>query len=92
MTDKQSMLSLSMEKVSAEIKDRAPFLHSVLSSACINPRSQAAKKTSNFGAIAMAAAICLKNRSRYMTSVQLLITVFLYHSNWMVSISKLLFS
>ena len=30
-TDKQSMLSLSMEKVSDEIKERAPLLHSALS-------------------------------------------------------------
>ena len=80
-TDKQSMLSLSMEKVSDEIKERAPLLHSALSAASINRSS---RETSHFGAIAMAAAVCLKNRSRYMIAVQLLVTIFLYHSNWMV--------
>ena len=83
-TDKQSMLSFSMEKVSDEIKERAPLLHSVLSAASINSRSKATKEPSHFAAIAMAAAVCLKNRSRYMTAVQLLVTIFLYHSNWMV--------
>jgi hypothetical protein len=83
-TDKQSMLSFSMEKVSDEIKERAPIFHSVLSAASINSRSKATKEKSHFGPIAMAAAVCLKSRSRYMTVVQLPVTVFLYHSNWMV--------
>jgi hypothetical protein len=82
--DKQSMLSFSMEKVSDEIKERAPIFHSVLSAASINTRSKATKEKSHFGPIAMAAAVCLKSRSRHMTAVQLLVTVFLYQSNWMV--------
>ncbi len=83
-TDKQSMLSFSMEKVSDEIKERAPLFHSVLSAASINSRSRATKEISHFGPIAMAAAVCLKSRSKYMTAVQLLVTMFLYHSNWTV--------
>ena len=39
----------------------------------------------------MAASMCLKNQPKYMTSVQLQQTIFLYHSNWMVGIYKLLF-
>ena len=83
-TDKQSMLSFSMEKVSDEIKERAPIFHSVLSAESIYSRSKATKEKSHFGPIAMAAAVCLKSRSRHMTAVQLLVTVFLYQSNWMV--------
>ena len=43
-TDKQSMLSFSMEKVSDEIKERAPLLHSALSAASINRSSRATKE------------------------------------------------
>ena len=74
-TDKQSMLSFSMEKVSDEIKERAPLFHSVLSAASINSRSRATKEISHFGPIAMAAAVCLNSRSKYMTAVQLLVTI-----------------
>ena len=83
-TDKESLLSFTMEKVSIEIKERAPLLHSVLSAASINHRSKAAKERSHFGAIAMAAAVCLKNRCKHMIALQLLVTMFIYHSNWMV--------
>ena len=34
---------------------------------------------------AMAAAICLRNRSKNMIAVQLIVTIFLYHNNWLVS-------
>ena len=78
------MLSLSLENVSSEIKERAPLFHSVLSTFAINPHSRATYMKPHFGPIAMAAAILLKNRSRYMTAIQLLVTIFLYHSNWMV--------
>ena len=81
-TNKQSMVSFTMEKVSNELKERTPLLHSVLSAVSINRRSKAAKEKSHFGAIA--AAVCLKNRCKHMTAVQLLITIFIYHSNWMV--------
>ena len=89
-TDKASMLAMSFENVSSEIKEQAPLFHSVLSRVAINPHSRAADTKSYFGPIAMAAAILLKNRSRYMTAIQLLITIFLYHSNWMVSLNFIL--
>ncbi|KAJ7389081.1 hypothetical protein OS493_033663 [Desmophyllum pertusum] len=90
-TDKESMLSFSMEKLSDEIKDRAPLFYSLLSAACINSRSRANKSSGNtdFGAVAMAAAVCLRNRSRYMIAAQLLVTIFMYHSNWLSSIARL---
>ena len=90
-TDKNSMLSFTMEKLSGEIRGRAPLFHFLLSAACINPRSKAKKdsESKDFGSVAMAAAICLRNRSRYMIAVQLLLTIFLYHSNWLVRVLNL---
>lgn len=86
MTDKESMLNLSMDSISLELKDRAPLIHSTLSTIAINRNSRASSDKKHVGPIAMAVAILLKNRSRYMTALQLLVTIFLYHSNWMVSI------
>ena len=76
------MLDFSMEKLCSEVEDRAPMLHTVLSTAAINRRSRAETETP--AAVGMAAAVCLRNRSRYMIAVQFLITNFLYHSNWLV--------
>ena len=64
-TNKQSMVSFTMEKVSNELEERTPLLYSVLSAVSINRRSKAAKEKSHFGAIAMAAAVCLKNRCKH---------------------------
>ena len=59
-TDKNSMLSLTMEKVHYEIKTRAPMFHSCLSAASINRRSRAwSCSNTNFAAVVMAAAVCL---------------------------------
>ena len=35
-------------------------------------------------AVGLAASVCLRNRSQFMNGVQLLISIFGYHSNWMV--------
>ena len=86
-TDKESMLFFTMEKASEEIKERAPLFYSLLSAACINSKSRAKQEcTTHFGAVAMAAAVCLRNRSKYMIAAQLLLTIFLYHSNWLVRV------
>ena len=81
------MLSFSMEKLAVEIQERAPLFHSVLLAAAVNCKSKAKNPSpqAEFGAIGMAAAVCLRNRSQYTIAVQLLITDFLYHSNWLVS-------
>ena len=85
MTDKTSMTSFSMDNVATEIKNRAPMFHSVLLAASVNSKSKSSSTTPSTGAIAMAAAICLKNRSRYMIAAQLMVTIFIYHANFMVS-------
>lgn len=84
--DKEDMLDFSMEKLCSEVEDRAPMLHTVLSAAAINRRSRAETVTqaARFGAVGMAAAVCLRNQSRYMIAVQFLITNIPHHSNWLV--------
>ena len=85
-TDKESMVNLTLENVTEEVRRRAPLFYSVLSASSTNVRSErrAQKPQSNFAAVGMAAAICLKNRCREMVAVQLLLTTLLYHSGWMV--------
>lgn len=79
------MLLFTLEKFSSELEERAPLFHSLLAAASFNPRSRAKTSQNEFVAVAMAGAVCLKNRSKYLIAVQLLITIFLYHSSWLVS-------
>ena len=79
-------LDFSMEKLCSEVEDRAPMLHTVFSAAAINRRSrpETVTQAARFGAVGMAAAVCLRNQSRYMIAVQFLITNIPHHSNWLV--------
>ena len=85
LTSKENMLLFTLEKFSSELKERAPLFHSLLAAASFNPRSRAKTPQNEFVAVAMAGAVCLKNRSKYLIAAQLLITIFLYHSSWLVS-------
>ena len=60
-TSKEDMLAFFMDKLASELENRAPMLHSVLSAATVNGRSRAQTITlaARFGAIGMAAAMCL---------------------------------
>ena len=86
-TDKDSLLSFTMQKLYQEVEEKAPLLHSLLHAASHN-KSSRAKQTKdelmNAGT-AMAATICLRNRSKNMIAVQLIVTIILYHNNWLVS-------
>ena len=85
-TGKPEMQTFTMEKVCEEVAARAPLLHSVLQAVSVNSERKTPQPSrERFAAIGMAAAVCLRNRSRCMIAVQLMITTFLYHSNWMVS-------
>lgn len=82
--DKSKMLNFSFDKFNTELSSRAPFLHAVLHVSSV--RSKRMKSNVLWKqAVGMAAAICLRNRSPYMNGVQLLLSIFGYHSNWMVS-------
>ena len=91
--DKESILKFSMENLNKELKERAPMTLSVLVAASVNPHSRSVANKNGLNmetfwspAVGMAAAVCLKNRSRFMNALQLLITIFNYHSGWQVCI------
>ena len=77
--DKKKLLNFTFEKFYLELSSRAPFFQAILQVCCVNRRKDAWKE-----AVGMATAICLRNRSQFMNGVQLLISIFGYHSNWMV--------
>ena len=83
------MLSFTMEKVYEELKVKAPLLHCLLAAASTNRRSRSKAPQTKVlhGGTAMAAAIS-HNIPKFMSAVQLLITIFLYHSNWLVSLKR----
>ena len=86
-TDKENIMSFTMEKFYNELRERAPLFHSMLPAASVNSRNRSkAPQTEVLRAgTAMAATVCLRNRSKFMITVQLVITIFHYHSNWLVS-------
>lgn len=81
---KEQLQSFSFEKFNNELENRAPFMKAVLHVACVNNRN-ASKPNEWMPTICMAAAVLLRNRSSRLNAVQLLLSIFLYHSSWTVS-------
>ncbi|PFX14455.1 hypothetical protein AWC38_SpisGene21383 [Stylophora pistillata] len=81
---------IGMEKLTVRIKERAPLFYSVISVAAVNCKSKAKNRSpqAEFGAIGMAAAVCPRHRLQCMIAVQLLITDFLYNSNWLATLAR----
>jgi len=77
--DKKKLLNFTFEKFNLELSSRAPFFQAILHVSCVNLRKDVCQQ-----AVGMAAAISLRNRSRFMNGVQLFISILGYHSNWMV--------
>ena len=78
-----------MKGINKELKERAPLTFSVLVADSVNTRSRSKQNTGARDgfwspAVAMAAAVSLKNRSKYVNDLQLLITIFNYNSGWQV--------
>ncbi len=82
-TSKESMLEFSLSKFEKELEEKAPLLRAILKAASL-PRLKDANESKWLLAATMAAAVLLKNRSPYMTAVQLLITVIIQHLGLMV--------
>ena len=84
------MLDFSFEKQKAELETRAPLLLSVLVAAgsCRTKRDE----KDLIPEVGMAASILLRNRPPYVNTIPLLLGIFLYHSNWIVSMNILLIS
>ena len=89
-TSKADILDFSFENLGNELQKRVPLFFSVLRAASLKK----AAKESDFSwlpPVCMAAAVLLKNRSGYMTSVQLLVSIILQHCGLTVSMQLLLF-
>ena len=86
--NKDQLLDFSFEKLERELERRAPFTHAVLRTSCVNKRNS--KKGCEWvPTVGMAASIILRNKSSRMNAVQLLLSIFLYHSSWTVGIKLL---
>ena len=85
-TNRKSMTDFSLEKLHEELKVRTPLLRSVLYVACFRKSNLERNQMYWMPALCMALSICLKNRSPYMTVLQLLNTLLIYHSGFMVGI------
>ena len=83
---KESIVNFSLTKFESELKERTPLLRSVLMAASIRKSSLIRWNLYWMAAVCMASSICLKNRSPYLTTVQLLNTIFIQHSGLMVRI------
>ena len=83
---KEKILNFSFENQRVELEKRAPLLFSVLVAAG-STRNKREKKTW-IPAVGMASSILLRNRSPYMNAIQLMLGIFLYHSNWAVSLNS----
>ncbi len=83
---KEKMLNFSFENQRVELKKRAPLLFSVLVAAG-STRNKREEKTW-IPAVGMASSILLRSRSPYMNAIQLMLGIFLYHSNWVVSLNS----
>ena len=86
-TSKADMLDFGFEKLGDELKVRTPLLHGILRTACLRKAVQESD-ISWLPPVCMAAAVCFKNRSPKMTSVQLLVSVILQHCGLTVSITQ----
>lgn len=85
-TSVTDMRKLSLKDVCLELKEKAPFLYSVLVT-CAIPKGN---KTNAqwLPSVAVAASILLKERSKFMTAVQILMTILMKYNGFQVSTSK----
>ena len=89
---KEKLLEFSIAKLCKEFHGRAPLTFSMLLVTSVNKcsksrfRSVTPHKDFWSPAVGMAAAVCLKNRSKFMNLLQLHISMFTCHSSWLVCI------
>ncbi len=83
-TDPESIVNFSFENLNKELDERAPVLKSLLMSASICPEKKCNDKNW-LNSVGVAACILLRNRSQNMNAFQLMMTIILQHSGFMVS-------
>ena len=82
---KEKMLNFSFEEQRKELEERTPLFFSVLAAA--GSTKTKTEEKAWIPAVSMASSILLRNRSPYMNAIQLMLGIFLYHSNWAVSLN-----
>jgi hypothetical protein len=71
-TDKENIANFSFERLEKELKENAPLFQLVLKTASLRVED---RSKSSMMSIGVAAAVCLKNRSRNMTAFQLVLAI-----------------
>ncbi len=84
LTKKEEVMEFSFEKLDCELQDRAPLMRSALMAMSRRKSKRRDDDLFFMPVVGMAAAVCLKNRSRHMTVVQLLLSLMMQHSGFMV--------
>ncbi len=84
LTGKEDILDFTFEKLSQELKMRMPLSQMVLMTMCWRNNKRKEEDLFFTPAVCMAAAVCLKNRSRRMTAVQLILSLMMQHSGFIV--------
>ena len=78
---------VSFENLDNELRERAPLFQLVLKAASLRLED---KDKAWMTSVGIAAAVCLKNGSKGMTAVQLLISLINRHSGFMVRYSAII--
>ena len=80
-TDKESIVNFSFDSLIKELRERAPLFLLVLKTAAFQVKDETEKWKP---AVGVAAAVCLRNRSRNMIALQLFLAIMNRHSGFMV--------
>ncbi len=83
-TDVEDMRTFSLQEICKELKERAPLLYSVLL-ACSVAKGSINMEKDWLPSVAIAGGILLKQRCRYMTSVQLMLSILVKHCGFQAS-------
>ena len=90
LTTKDNILKFKLENLDQELLARAPLIRSALMS--LKRSRRKGQDLFITPAVCTAASISLKNRSKSMTALQLIISVIMQHSGLMVSYSYIVSS
>ena len=91
LTKKEDVLNFKLENFDEELLQRAPLMRSVLMAMSLRHSKMKGHDLLLTPAVCMAAAVCLKNRSKMMTAIQLIISVIVQHSGMMVIVTSILY-
>ena len=82
LTGKEEIVQFSLEKFDKGLSEQAPLMRLALMT--MSWRRNKNKDLFFTPSVCMAAAVCLKNRSRGMIALQLILTLMMQHSGFMV--------